>query len=861
MTDALNSSSQLRVGAHVLIQLGKELVTDPEQALLELVKNAYDADSPRCEIVVNTRETGELVQIGSRSKFQLFCKDTDTVSASLLDDDPSPIDEDMVVRKLRYTGSIKLRDWGVGLSENAVKNSWLVVSNSIKRVANGQPKPKTQKGRTPLGDKGLGRLGTMRLGDILHLRSAKKGSDTISIAWFRWKDCEGAETLDRIPVEIDSEPNSEGFFGTEVSIYGIDDITDWRNVDRAKQLSYSIASIVSPFEAVDTFPISVRIDDIAYDLEKVTNDLLNQAVSDFSFRFEADEQGDYYLHSTARFRKGVFLASTKQDAIARAERIFGANKGLSFLSWLKGESTPDGFQESRWLRKYDQSSVSTDSEWTIELYDRVPFSKIVKNISAQISNPGSFSGALYYFNFGRSGASSIGEAATRERFRRMKGVAILRDGFRIRSGEDWLDLARSMTSGSTYHLRVDNTAGYFALTGEQNFQLTEKSDREGFVDDAFYRGFLAISDYCKRFANRAQEDVRRGLDEYSRMTDRHATGASHMSTPVALKTISKTVTSIGAAAKTATSLVEAQKKELAQLGNAQNTSSVKEQAHKAMELARMGLGQIESLTNDIKNMRDLAAAGTIVAQQIELRSEQVTALIESAAVGLAARGLTHEIHTHLSEIEKSTHQVRQVIKKTSYAETVLPRLRHIDLARRSISGAASQIDPMLPRTRAVKEKIALASFIGNYISNREQDLSHEGITAKVIQEADTIVLINRNRLLQVLDNLVKNSRYWLQTEDAPKFGERVVEIQVNVAGIIVSDNGPGVEKRIEDSLFELFVSDKPDDGSGQGLGLYITSQLLMIDGCTIELLPERNCYGRRYMFGVDFSKIIEKKVG
>jgi hypothetical protein len=40
-----NIDAQLKVGAHVLVQLGAELVTDVEQAILECVKNAYDADS------------------------------------------------------------------------------------------------------------------------------------------------------------------------------------------------------------------------------------------------------------------------------------------------------------------------------------------------------------------------------------------------------------------------------------------------------------------------------------------------------------------------------------------------------------------------------------------------------------------------------------------------------------------------------------------------------------------------------------------------------------------------------------------------------------------------------------------------
>lgn len=845
---------QLRVGAHVLTQLGRELVTDPEQALLELVKNAYDADSPRCEIIIDTNKSGELEQTGPREKFRSFCEDAETVSVSLEDDLK---DEDTVIRRLRYTGSIVVRDKGTGLSPKSVEDSWLVVSNSVKRVSQGKPKPETTKGRTPLGDKGLGRLGTMRLGDILLLRSAQKGDDKISVAWFRWKDCEGAETLDRIPVEISSEPNSDDFSGTEIIIYGLNDISEWRNKERARQLSYSIASIVSPFEAVKTFPVSVRIDGQAYEMDQVTNDLLNQAVSDFEFEFEVDDDGEAELHMKARFRRSLFFAANeKSSTIERAERAFGDDNGQAFLNWLNGIEDQDGLIGSRKLKKYDEAKVSTKQDWIIVLNESVPFSKVVKGSTSQIGNPGSFNGALYYFNFGKSGQSVTGEAATREKFKRLKGVAILRDGFRVRAGEDWLDLARSMTSGSSYHLRVDNTAGYFALSGRENYMLTEKSDRENFVEDKYYRGFLAVSEYCKKFANKAQEDVRRGLDEYAKLTEQKQTGATNMTTPSAITTIKNTVKAIDAASEKASNLVDTQRNELDELDKAQGPLFSEEQASRAIALARSGISTIEKLTEDIDNMRDLAAASTIVAQQIELRSDQVAALVESAAVGLAARGLTHEIHTHLTEIERSTHAVRNLIRKTEHADAVMPHLRHIDLARRTITGAASQIDPMLPRTRAVKEKIPLRDFVEKYVAARASEFEREGISVNVVEEEAVTVSMNRNRLLQVLENLVTNSRYWLQDDDVPPPGKREIRVLIDATGFVVLDNGPGVEPKLEDSLFDLFVSEKPVDGPGQGLGLYIVRQLLGLDGCTIELLPARNELGRRHQFRVDLSKMV-----
>src|SRR5262245_26306536 len=82
---------QLRVGAHVLVQLGSELVTDVEQAILECVKNAYDADSPGCLIEIDSRETTTLIEQGTADRLKRFLEFTDTVRAELCDSSGNPI--------------------------------------------------------------------------------------------------------------------------------------------------------------------------------------------------------------------------------------------------------------------------------------------------------------------------------------------------------------------------------------------------------------------------------------------------------------------------------------------------------------------------------------------------------------------------------------------------------------------------------------------------------------------------------------------------------------------------------------------------------------------------------------------------
>jgi hypothetical protein len=169
-----SNDPHLKVGAHVLVQLGSELVTDAEQAILECVKNAYDADSPGCLIEIETREKTLLVETGSAARLKRFSEPSETVEVTIWDLDgnelPNPdaiSGTKMIERRLVCTGRITIEDHGEGMTADQLQSSWLVISQSAKRNNSSGPKNKTKGGRTPLGDKGVGRLGSMKLGDVL----------------------------------------------------------------------------------------------------------------------------------------------------------------------------------------------------------------------------------------------------------------------------------------------------------------------------------------------------------------------------------------------------------------------------------------------------------------------------------------------------------------------------------------------------------------------------------------------------------------------------------------------------------------------------------------------------------------------
>ena len=71
-------------------------------------------------------------------------------------------------------------------------------------------------------------------------------------------------------------------------------------------------------------------------------------------------------------------------------------------------------------------------------------------------------------------------------------------------------------------------------------------------------------------------------------------------------------------------------------------------------------------------------------QEFDIRSEQTMSLLESAAVGLSARGLAHELRTHLTEIRQRTSVIEKLAKKSdNRTEAIIPNLRSI---RASCSG-------------------------------------------------------------------------------------------------------------------------------------------------------------------------------
>ncbi len=119
-------TSQFDISAFVVRQLGEDLITDEVTALIELVKNAYDADADYVSVEVNTHDypPDEKLYFSKKNKFQV------------------------------RPGYILIEDNGVGMGRNEIEKGWLTISLSFKRKMKREGRVTLKKQRTPLGDKG-----------------------------------------------------------------------------------------------------------------------------------------------------------------------------------------------------------------------------------------------------------------------------------------------------------------------------------------------------------------------------------------------------------------------------------------------------------------------------------------------------------------------------------------------------------------------------------------------------------------------------------------------------------------------------------------------------------------------------------
>lgn len=812
--------AKFEIYPHVIRQLGSELVSDSVTAIMELIKNSYDADADYVKVTINTNES--------------------------LDD-----------HTLFYpglSGYILIEDNGVGMNERTILDSWLVISFSKKRAVNGV-KPKTDKNRTPLGDKGLGRLSTQRLAEVCEIFSKTKDDDYIH-AGFEWESFDKVSKLSDVDVLIGNEPFGLSQ-GTKLVLTGLVDKISWSG-DNLERFKAQISQLISPYQENKPFRVYLSVNGESIDVEGDYKRLDEVCVSDITFSYGSMKVA---LDMDIRLLK---LRGNTQNT-ERYNTYIVPDNGEAFLNYLLKKKKSSLFKrgENGIFLHFSDSIDATliDNKGLFEL---------------GFSDPGPFMGRIREFAL-----NSENEAWSRiyKSFDIYKsfvqnqiGIKIYRNGFAVKpygiDGQDWLRLSKGQTSGSSFYgLRPGNVIGYVAIDEDLNKNLKDKTDREGLIDNDYYRSFYRVNLEIIRRINEAMQILRRTYNEYIGKCQEEG----------AIKTYNQAVKRIEDTARKGSSLitdfknanneiaalrkkVDAVNKDKGSIFEADLQAKEETLQQTSAVLTRYG-GLLQQALDVLESAPELKDSIEIITPMVEQMRGQLEEVLSLASLGLVSEMVSHDLGQITTRLLDKSKKLSKKIAGKDLVEKrdVLLLIENIITTVTSIRSQLKHLDTSFKYNKEKKEVILLSELLKTDEKKYYQEkIDMMGFEFLVDVLVDFSVLANKGKLIQVFDNLINNSIYWLKKYyDSKRKSGLFIKVTIQSPYVYFEDNGWGVDKSVEDSIFEPFVTRKPV-GEGRGLGLYIIKNLLNTDNCDIVLTEDRNEFCQRYKFLLNLSNIVEK---
>lgn len=452
-----------KICARTVLELGGELISSDVIAFYELVKNAFDAGSPTgaeiyFEVTLrrnNYLEFRRLATEGladveqlkvdvanaleqsapqeSLNRFRQAIHDAEDLETFVMALDTAYADENQII----------VSDQGTGMSHQDLIDNYLVIgTTSRKRAIDAALEDYgTGKRSVPyLGEKGIGRLSAMRLGDRLIVETAKEKDTRLNLLKIDWSFFDVLDTMldevDVVPKRGKAKPKAD-WSGTRLIIGSLR--ADWTR-DRVKYLGeYNFARLTDPFANSKRRPrIAIFWNGNRIPVAHMDSHLLTHA--------HASVKGQF------TYKKSGPVLECRFEAL-----------DLGF-------EHPHEVEKREFSRPDLEGSISGTS-------GEVP--------SSALDSLGSFEFEVYWFNRQRLGRiDSIGDQkVVRDLQKRWSGILLFRDGFRVlpygEDDDDWLALDRRALASTGYLLNKSQFVGRVTISRLGNSMLIDQTNREG----------------------------------------------------------------------------------------------------------------------------------------------------------------------------------------------------------------------------------------------------------------------------------------------------------------------------------------------------------------------------------------------
>lgn len=409
--------------ARLMNIIGDQLITDKKVAVIEIIKNCYDADAESVKV-----RFGNMNNVGFH---------------------------DLPVEEQAY---IEIEDDGCGMSLDVIENVWLrpATPNKIEKKRN--KITKTPKGRIIQGEKGIGRFAIHKLGERIELYSKAQGQDEVKLEMnFSDFNPENQNLFNQSAdyklledvsnnLYVNSPPERVIFqSGTIIRIYNLRESWNKRDFD---ELYKNIQRLIPP---VDKNAESLGID----------------FVSDFTIDLYKDDK----LYTCEE-------VMTFNDVIERAQyTMIGTISEHGILKFRYKSTAP--------LRSFESTiNLLDNDELMANNYSLVGSKWFTEN--KRTPKCGSFSFTFYAFNLAKPDKTILNEDLKKfikENFVFVlrDGVRVYPYG---EKGIDWLNLDKLR---STYRagqfISYNDLTGFIYISQEKNPELSDSSNRQGIVNN------------------------------------------------------------------------------------------------------------------------------------------------------------------------------------------------------------------------------------------------------------------------------------------------------------------------------------------------------------------------------------------
>lgn len=761
------------------MHLGAELITSDEVAINELIKNAFDAESPRVKIDIHIPVPQPLID-ESISKINRS-KGTPTFEAAIqeikkeiseqtygtsehsrilelleeLDSQPATEHATRIIESLNY---ISIEDSGCGMDAKTLESVFLAIGTPSKLTTNNSK----DLSRKILGNKGIGRLAMMRLGDSAKVTSWSKGGKAHEIL-FDWR--------------LFDDPTKD-----------INDISlDIKSSTRARQTESGTVITISALKSHWTE-------------EKIRNKLIGDFLRRLQNPFvkpEEKNEGTDKNSQPGKIEKKKILGFPIDIHINGGARvpIEGMKKLLTDLvqTDIELEFNPKELSDNNGpalrteLIDYQRGNepeitVRTTSELTHALTTSIVALKKIGPIRATIR----------WFNRDRlrQQATLHGnwKAAKAELDIWSGGIAIYRDGFRVgfsgqSTGEDWLGLDSSALKRGGFAVNRIQTVGALEISRAENPGLVDRSNREGLIESPeanLVREMLtkfAIDELRRYIGHEGHEEKKAKLDDIVE------------SAPATIRA----------------RIVQAE----------QGLTDIRSKVSLEVQ------GSVQSIADHLHFIKNEV---TRFEEASKLAGERREDILELAGVGTVMSGVLHEL-------TRTTGHTRQLMQKLSKDESPQTKalLGKLDAEIKAINTRLRQLDPLTPSGRHRKEVFDLSALLNTIIEGYAARFERHEVKCKLIISNEPElrpVKVNmvRGFVSLAIENLITNSIYWVQQSIKPGQTERCISIELDPESrtLTLRDNGPGISPADKNRIFTAGFSLRP---RGQGLGLFIAAEV------------------------------------